>query len=92
MEEHFNENYIESETYPKATFKGKLVDFNFAELELRLDESDDARNHGCIEAHQETAQRDDQCNSDGVQRLFAHLDRIPLGRLIGAGILNDPPV
>lgn len=32
MEEHFNENYIESETFPKATFKGKLVDFNFTEL------------------------------------------------------------
>ena len=28
MEEHFNENYIESETYPKATFKGKLIDFD----------------------------------------------------------------
>jgi len=32
MEEHFNENYIESETYPKATFKGKLIDFNNADL------------------------------------------------------------
>ena len=32
MEEHFNENYIESETYPKATFKGKLQDFNFSEI------------------------------------------------------------
>ncbi|WP_400076550.1 YceI family protein [Winogradskyella sp. R77965] len=32
MEEHFNENYIESETYPKATFKGKLSDFNFSEI------------------------------------------------------------
>lgn len=32
MEEHFNENYIESETYPKATFKGKLSDFNISEL------------------------------------------------------------
>ncbi|WP_373513144.1 YceI family protein [Persicitalea sp.] len=31
MEEHFNENYMESEKYPKATFKGKLdqpVDFS----------------------------------------------------------------
>ncbi len=28
MEEHFNENYIESETYPKATFKGKLLNFD----------------------------------------------------------------
>lgn len=32
MEEHFNENYIESETYPKATFKGQLMDFNIAEV------------------------------------------------------------
>ncbi len=24
MEEHFNENYAESDTYPKATFKGKI--------------------------------------------------------------------
>jgi polyisoprenoid-binding protein YceI len=32
MEEHFNENYIESETYPKATFKGKLLEFNFSDL------------------------------------------------------------
>ncbi len=28
MEEHFNENYVESETYPKATFRGKLLNFN----------------------------------------------------------------
>lgn len=25
MEEHFNENYIESEHYPKATFKGEFI-------------------------------------------------------------------
>jgi hypothetical protein len=28
MEEHFNENYIENDQYPKATFKGKIQDFN----------------------------------------------------------------
>ena len=31
MQEHFNENYVESEKYPKAVFKGKLdgdVDFS----------------------------------------------------------------
>lgn len=28
MEEHFNENYIESDKYPKATFKGKIHEFN----------------------------------------------------------------
>lgn len=26
MQEHFNENYMESSTYPKATFKGKIKD------------------------------------------------------------------
>jgi hypothetical protein len=25
MEEHFNENYLESDKYPKATFKGKIT-------------------------------------------------------------------
>ncbi|GAA4966591.1 YceI family protein [Algibacter aquimarinus] len=38
MEEHFNENYIESETYPKATFKGKLLDFNFSDLTENITE------------------------------------------------------
>ena len=28
MEEHFNENYMESEKYPKATFKGKISDLS----------------------------------------------------------------
>jgi hypothetical protein len=33
MEEHFNENYAESDKYPKATFKGKvenIADINFS--------------------------------------------------------------
>ncbi len=32
MEEHFNENYIESEKYPKAIFKGKLNDLDVTKL------------------------------------------------------------
>jgi YceI-like domain len=28
MEEHFNENYIESEKYPKSILKGKLINFD----------------------------------------------------------------
>ncbi len=32
MEEHFNENYIESEKYPKSVFKGNLNDFDVAKL------------------------------------------------------------
>jgi len=28
MQEHFNENYVESDKYPKATFKGDVLDFD----------------------------------------------------------------
>jgi hypothetical protein len=28
MEEHFNENYMESEKYPKSTFKGKITNIS----------------------------------------------------------------
>ncbi|MEL6916754.1 MAG: YceI family protein [Bacteroidota bacterium] len=28
MEEHFNESYIESDIYPKATFQGNILDFD----------------------------------------------------------------
>jgi polyisoprenoid-binding protein YceI len=32
MEEHFNENYIESSKFPKATFKGKVLNFDAEKL------------------------------------------------------------
>ncbi len=32
MEEHFNENYIESDKYPKSTFKGKIENFDMVKL------------------------------------------------------------
>ncbi|RZJ28586.1 MAG: YceI family protein [Flavobacterium sp.] len=32
MEEHFNENYIESDKYPKATFRGRIDKFDAAAL------------------------------------------------------------
>lgn len=28
MQEHFNENYVESDKYPKATFKGSIANFD----------------------------------------------------------------
>ena len=33
MEEHFNENYVESDEYPKATLKGKIQDFNYSKID-----------------------------------------------------------
>jgi polyisoprenoid-binding protein YceI len=32
MEEHFNENYAESDTFPKSTFKGEISEFNLENL------------------------------------------------------------
>lgn len=32
MQEHFNENYLESAKYPNATFTGKIVDFDPTKL------------------------------------------------------------
>ncbi|WP_281336290.1 YceI family protein [Flavobacterium eburneipallidum] len=32
MEEHFNENYMESSQFPKATFKGKILNFDAKNL------------------------------------------------------------
>lgn len=32
MEEHFNENYLESDRYPKATFRGKISNFDLKSL------------------------------------------------------------
>jgi polyisoprenoid-binding protein YceI len=45
--EHFNENYLESSTYPKATFSGKLiepVDFSMAQVV-------EVRAKGTLEVH-----------------------------------------
>ena len=32
MEEHFNENYMDSDNFPKTTFTGTIVDFNADDL------------------------------------------------------------
>lgn len=40
MEEHFNENYMESSKFPKATFKGKIVNFDASKLSTKKTEYD----------------------------------------------------
>jgi YceI-like domain len=51
MEEHFNENYVESDTYPKSTFKGKIESFNAAAL---TDAAKDYTIKGKLELHGKT--------------------------------------
>lgn len=51
MEEDFNENYMESNQYPKATFRGKIENFDFSKL------STDAKKYsliGKLEIHGKT--------------------------------------
>ncbi|WP_203257028.1 YceI family protein [Hyunsoonleella ulvae] len=47
MREHFNESYIESDIYPKATFEGKIIDFdpNLEGVQTRMIKGDFAM-HG----------------------------------------------
>ncbi len=35
MQEHFNENYMDSDKFPKATFKGKVENFNKNNLDTK---------------------------------------------------------
>ena len=46
MEEHFNENYMESEEYPRAIFKGKLEDWNGEEGNFKSKASGTLEVHG----------------------------------------------
>lgn len=52
MEEHFNENYMESDRYPKALFKGKIEGFDVNSLTSK---SKDFIINGKLELHGKTA-------------------------------------
>lgn len=49
MEEHFNENYIESAKYPKAVFKGQIL--NWAVIDLSKEEAQEAEIEGELILH-----------------------------------------
>lgn len=49
MQEHFNEKYMESDTYPKATFAGTLS--NFSEINLGQDGTYPAHASGTLTIH-----------------------------------------
>ena len=36
MQEHFNENYVESDKFPKATFKGTIINFDDIESNTKV--------------------------------------------------------
>ena len=49
MQEHFNENYVESEKYPKATFNGKII--NNSEVNYSAKGDYDVRVEGEMTIH-----------------------------------------
>lgn len=49
MQEHFNENYMESEKFPKATFKGKITDM--PKLDLTKDGTYQVTTQGNLTMH-----------------------------------------
>ncbi len=49
MEEHFNENYMESDKYPVSTFKGKIL--NFDEIDLTKDGTYQVKAKGVLSIH-----------------------------------------
>lgn len=52
MQEHFNENYMESDKYPKATFKGNIT--NIEEIDLGKDGDYEVNVKGELTIHGET--------------------------------------
>jgi len=52
MQEHFNENYVESDKYPKSTFKGQVT--NNSEINYSVDGSYPAKVKGSLFIHGET--------------------------------------
>jgi polyisoprenoid-binding protein YceI len=49
MEEHFNENYLESEKFPKATFNGKIA--NLADMDFSKNGTYDVTVEGDLTIH-----------------------------------------
>lgn len=49
MEEHFNENYMESDKFPKAIFKGKIT--NLSSLDLKKKGSNNVNVEGDLTIH-----------------------------------------
>lgn len=49
MQEHFNEKYMESDTYPKSEFKGKIM--NLSDINFTKDGTYDAKVSGKLTIH-----------------------------------------
>ena len=100
MEEHFNENYAESDVYPKATFKGEINNFS-------LDKYVDSKNQkitieGVIEFHGQSKQlsnieaiislEDEVITLDGTFTVQASDFKIDIPKIVKNKLSNDVQV
>ena len=58
QQKHFNENYLESDKYPQASFEGKIIE----DLDLRRDGLYNIRAKGNLSIHGVTQERIIRCN------------------------------
>lgn len=75
MQEHFNENYMESGKFPNASFKGKIE--NFESLDLTKDGSFEANFKGTMNIHGESREISEKVNitvKDGKVSLDCEFD------------------
>jgi hypothetical protein len=78
MQTHFNENYVESDKYPKATFKGKVI--NMQVVDLERDAAYEVRVKGVLHIHGQ----DKSIDTVGILEVKA-------GRLLGKSTFTVTP-
>ncbi|WP_436516071.1 YceI family protein [Ekhidna sp. To15] len=70
MQEHFNENYLESDDFPNATFKGKLIDWDGSEGVSKVSATGTMEIHGVSKEMTITGDLDFSKNSLKLSTVF----------------------
>ncbi len=89
MQEHFNENYVESDVYPKAMFKGNVQDFkNFNTGKHQVEIIGDLTIHGVTQKKKITATFVKTENAVALEGEFM-INILEFGIDIPAAIINN---
>ena len=93
MEEHFNENYAESNQYPKAIFEGKIENYSKENIQGSLKIYGSLTFHGVTKIVKEipvtiTKVRD-EINIDGIFKLKASDFKIEIPKIVRNKIAED---
>ena len=93
MEEHFNENYAESNKYPKASFKGKIVNWSSENALGNYRLEGDIEFHGVTKSIEDVSidivKRDDGFTMEGDFNLKPADFNIDIPNIVANKIAND---